>query len=258
MTASPSSRSRHSRAPAHRPWDPHRVRLLGPVAPWAAGQLPATAACESEERRSATVAVLIAPGALDETLSRIAHARSAHPMARLRVLADADHVDLLAALTAMGEDDFVPVNANLAAEHEEPALRARVMLAAFGREDFVPPVSTMAKVARDARFACRVDEVADDLGRTDRDLRRMLNAAIGRSPVKVLHAGRMSIAIRLLGCRLPVVPIAAALGFAARSAFQAAFKRATGTVPRAAREPGVARTMLALLCAPEDSVRAAS
>lgn len=110
-----------------------------------------------------------------------------------------------------------------------------------------PPGSPLAEQVRQAIEETLVDgaaplaSVARRLGTSERSLQRALEAE-GLTFLEMLDAVRRSRSEALLRAGVSLVEISYLVGFSEQSAFTRAFKRWTGTTPRAARQRLAART----------------
>lgn len=112
------------------------------------------------------------------------------------------------------------------------------------RPELAPGSSTMEAVSRLANLAQqRIDEgaltdgsiadLADELGVTDRHLRRVLKAELGVSPVELAQTQRLHLTKRLLtDTQLSITDIAFASGFSSLRRFNALFKERYRLEPR--------------------------
>ncbi|MEK7866531.1 MAG: AlkA N-terminal domain-containing protein, partial [Planctomycetota bacterium] len=93
-----------------------------------------------------------------------------------------------------------------------------------------------------------VEGLAEELGVTDRHLRRVVQSELGVSPIELAQTQRLLLAKRLLtDTRLPVIEVAFASGFASVRRFNALFRSRYRLSPRALRRAGASEAPEAVL-----------
>lgn len=120
-----------------------------------------------------------------------------------------------------------------------PCMRCRPELApGNARVDAVGRLASAAasRIEEGALTDRGVEELAAELGVTDRHLRRVVQSELGVSPIELAQTQRLLLAKRLLtDTRLPVIEVAFASGFASVRRFNALFRSRYRLSPRAIR-----------------------
>ncbi|HEY1951353.1 MAG TPA: AlkA N-terminal domain-containing protein, partial [Gemmatimonadaceae bacterium] len=139
---------------------------------------------------------------------------------------------------------FFPSAAAAESAGFRPCMRCRPELApGLSHIDAVPRLARDAanRIAAGALNGHTVAELANDLGVSERHLRRALEREIGASPLELAQTHRLLLAKRLLSdTRLPVLRIAYASGFQSLRRFNAAFRAHYRMAPKELRAPRTA------------------